>query len=403
MYTRKECLVFVLRSLILALAVLMFTWQAGDVIKKYSDGYTTISTKTVIDKKIASPWMSFYPSNAFKLNKAGRIGIHLPMQHFLTTPNITSNNNDTFRNLTYILGVDFEVLIVIDGRETKEYQRLSMGKNILKGKQNETVEIWMHEAYGYVTGIYYTMEIKRPFDIRMDYVSIIISFNKTYPAEDRPEFLTVYLSAPNEHFGIANAYWYGIEPFSFTLRKSTAAQLQFKTLRYTKFETGNDPCRHYLSNDSMVLCTMTIKAHVLLKDLLSKCANPCNSVSFKTIMANIDDSGLGECKTDEDLACFMEVSHYGNLDDNQWCPDPCQGYEYTARIDRYDFVHPNGEFVLDFMPSSYRITVQEEVLLFDLATFIGSVGGSLGLFVGFSFYDFATFLSDKLVCLIVRK
>ena len=47
--------------------------------------------------------------------------------------------------------------------------------------------------------------------------------------------------------------------------------------------------------------------------------------------------------------------------------------------------------------------VYEELLLFDLSSFIGNIGGSLGLFIGFSYLDFATKLTDSLVDFLIKK
>ena len=35
----------------------------------------------------------------------------------------------------------------------------------------------------------------------------------------------------------------------------------------------------------------------------------------------------------------------------------------------------------------YTMTTYEEYLLYDFSELVGSVGGTLGLFIGFSFYD----------------
>jgi hypothetical protein len=42
--------------------------------------------------------------------------------------------------------------------------------------------------------------------------------------------------------------------------------------------------------------------------------------------------------------------------------------------------------VISFISTS--VTVNEEYLIYDIYTFVGSVGGYMGLFVGFSFFDF---------------
>jgi hypothetical protein len=47
------------------------------------------------------------------------------------------------------------------------------------------------------------------------------------------------------------------------------------------------------------------------------------------------------------------------------------------------------------------VTINEEYLVFDILSFVGSVGGSLGLFVGFSFFDFGSMLTNITVTVTV--
>jgi len=44
---------------------------------------------------------------------------------------------------------------------------------------------------------------------------------------------------------------------------------------------------------------------------------------------------------------------------------------------------------------STDVTIIEEVLLFDFAAIVAAVGGSLGLFIGFSFLDLFKAIIDK--------
>ena len=49
---------------------------------------------------------------------------------------------------------------------------------------------------------------------------------------------------------------------------------------------------------------------------------------------------------------------------------------------------PNG-IMMKFKYASNKINVYEETLVFDETSLVGSLGGSLGLFVGFSFFGYA--------------
>ena len=69
----------------------------------------------------------------------------------------------------------------------------------------------------------------------------------------------------------------------------------------------------------------------------------------------------------------------------------------AARITKDDFEIDELQYAFNesmniqiiFKYASNKTNVYEEVLLFDETSLIGSLGGSLGLFVGFSFFGYA--------------
>ena len=81
----------------------------------------------------------------------------------------------------------------------------------------------------------------------------------------------------------------------------------------------------------------------------------------------------------------------------------------VARITKDEFATDETEFVtgndsmsilMKFKYASNKINVYEETLMIDDTSLVGSLGGSLGLFVGFSFFGYAMpileAISDKM-------
>ena len=78
------------------------------------------------------------------------------------------------------------------------------------------------------------------------------------------------------------------------------------------------------------------------------------------------------------------------------CLQQKQFKQYSvARITKDEFGTNETEFVtgngilMKFKYASNKINVYEETLLVDDTSLVGSLGGSLGLFVGFSFFGYA--------------
>ena len=89
------------------------------------------------------------------------------------------------------------------------------------------------------------------------------------------------------------------------------------------------------------------------------------------------------------------------------CPPYCSSLEYTG--------HPtlklksqskeistengtdsvNGEYIWSYKMAS-KVQVNEEYVVYDVIGMVGTVGGTLGLFIGFSFRDIVVILIDSL-------
>lgn len=72
------------------------------------------------------------------------------------------------------------------------------------------------------------------------------------------------------------------------------------------------------------------------------------------------------------------------------CHDPCNLPEYTVSY-REQFLPGDSQEIGQVNIYFFNVEEQdrEEYVLFDWEAILSSVGGSLGLFLGFSFFDFA--------------
>ena len=62
-----------------------------------------------------------------------------------------------------------------------------------------------------------------------------------------------------------------------------------------------------------------------------------------------------------------------------------------------EYASNQSEIILLFNYQSDEIKIEEETLMMGTSSYIGSVGGSLGLFLGFSFFSSLSYFFGKLL------
>ena len=68
------------------------------------------------------------------------------------------------------------------------------------------------------------------------------------------------------------------------------------------------------------------------------------------------------------------------------CLKPCNILEYQGQTEIKDKIIP-GKIQISLSLSSDEVKVQEEYLIYNEVDLVGIIGGTLGLFIGFSFFD----------------
>ena len=69
------------------------------------------------------------------------------------------------------------------------------------------------------------------------------------------------------------------------------------------------------------------------------------------------------------------------------CPPPCTTFHYKATMRESFLAGATNITELYLMYADTRVTIIEEILVFDTNAIVSAVGGSLGLFIGFSVFD----------------
>ena len=138
----------------------------------------------------------------------------------------------------------------------------------------------------------------------------------------------------------------------------------------------------------------------------SPCPIKCIPIQMKGHQYINKSTSLIKCTKLEDEICNGGPKVWNKL----WpelpnCLDPCKIITYKdSRLDLYEPQYLNGGHTF----SNFELAVnnirkiEREVLVYDTNDAIGAIGGSLGLFLGFSFFDVISKCLDNLIMPLIN-
>ena len=117
----------------------------------------------------------------------------------------------------------------------------------------------------------------------------------------------------------------------------------------------------------------------------------------------MNDASIGACQTREDFEGMEDLMQSVMSKTERripTCPQPCTTDHFSVTEKENPFFGNSNQTVLYFYWDNLDVLVEEEYLLMDWNAIVAAVGGSLGLFLGFSCLDFLLkFLSQvELMC-----
>ena len=115
--------------------------------------------------------------------------------------------------------------------------------------------------------------------------------------------------------------------------------------------------------------------------------NKCITNQYRSVFDMYSNTSLQKCQTEAEskqnyiamTKCYFSENTTNN------CLDPCNMEIYTENSYIIERMNDKRNMTLIIKYESMAIKVSEEYLVYDFANFIGTLGGSLGLFIGFSY------------------
>ena len=158
---------------------------------------------------------------------------------------------------------------------------------------------------------------------------------------------------------------------------------------------GNDECRDLPYNE--------IFYETMSERISERCAKPCRYPNYWlcNYMAKLEKYPI--CRNEAELRCYTDLQNEIESNMTQQPKKPCIKVQYKAQIGyRWPYAESNEADVFIRFPSPPKVFVKHEYLVYDLVSMISAVGGTMGLFIGFSFRECSSVIL-RLVGKIVNK
>ena len=292
-------------------------------------------------------------------------------------------NEHLYLNLTkYIVGSNSE-----DKPTAKEAQ-LRLGEN----SDNEGNLLWtVEELMNPFIGLCYAIRPSKIINLKIEEWIIL-----TARFEPRVTKANIYFTSEEDRYGLLFYDMGKLMPFRVSLDAGTFVSINLKKSVHKKL-SSNGKCKYYTKEQSFMKCML---AHQV--DCFRSGNQTCKCIpenSYKTHF-KIFPIEWNACTKDEEYECGLNkmIMCYDNKLVTERCPLPCEVEEYRRQKMYYNQLPVNSnEMAMEIQYSTMNVNMHEEYQVQDIYNFIGTVGRSLGLFIGFSYTGFVENLLDLIM------
>ena len=344
-----------------------------DQVTAYLIGRSTVASHIEFAEKLEFPTLTLCMNPATKLSVSQKYGFTNMYDKFKKEASNGTNVFERYDQLSYILNQDFEIL---DSSGTK----MVVGINEVIRHKARFGKLKFHvesiRTYHYGT----CWKLQPMFDMTKAPVRfrITISLTESLNAIDRPKAVVLHVTSNKTWLGITDSVWPQFKP----LTEMVDFEQEFTQLKFSitekLFQEGAEDNQGCLNR---VLQNKT-------------CNTKCNLLSF---------GNLPPCPTISELKC-MWTDLFSKADYiNCFKTKKAITYELQQRIENpyHKAINLSSTEIYIGLWSMAK-NIQEEVPLLTLQDFIGSVGGSLGMFFGFSMSATLLYLISKFIDQILR-
>ena len=331
-----------------------------DQMSAFIVGRTTVTTRNDVVDAIEFPTITFCFRPGTKKSIVRKLGINDSIYEIFRNHGDGETIVDTFDKISYQINEDFH----IENYQSSVHnlKPLSIGTQTLSecyGQEGEPFEFTLQSLRTFPYGNCYKLNP----EFQATFAPIRFCFQITLNAnlQDTPDSLAVYITSNNSWYGVLDG---GTWPQSKPLYQEIKFKEQYTALfvkvaerSYKEKLNENEDC---------------FQKYFAAKN----CSETCHIVSYP---------GLSTCSTDNATMC-MNGNEWNN--EAYWdcfLSDSITSYSLQDRLEKeiYGEVNSSTTTVYIGLPTMNKV-IYEEVNILTLQDLIGSVGGSLGMFFGFS-------------------
>ena len=370
--------VFLKGLLYLVLFILFVYFFLKDQLGAFTKHRTTITTRGEIAQNLEFPTVTFCFDPRSKQTFAKNVGLSNSIYDIykISNPNLTII--ETFDKISYNLHKDFDLInfqrskFLENSFDSLNGRNLTYGPQLLSECYRDNVEMKFN-LQPIRTNLGTCYKFSPEFSVTLSPVRFCWRIILNSDLKDKPEWIRMFITSNNS--------WYGIlDSGAWPLFKPLHQLIHFKK-DYTIFLVK---VQENMFKDEDVFDEHCFKKYFGQRN----CSKICHIMSYP---------GIPSCSTDEELKCIRR---------NEWNYKSyfkCFKSKYLTNYilqDRYTLSTYNDPNMLSTdiyvgVPTMKKV-IHEEVELITFQDLIGSIGGSLGLFFGFSFTTIILLFINKI-------
>lgn len=362
---RTKCIFLLKFLLYIALFACFMVFYFYDQMDEFMKGHTTFTRSYAKVESLAMPSIIFCMPG-IKTSTKEKYGYHSNVEITLDKEEKFLNFNTTPRkiaeDLYFLLSKDFDLSMEFYQGETYP---LSKGMNKIKDKQIYVKDLWTG------LGICYLIEPKFERNINESpWIALHIRPKENYIKEEQNYHVRIFFASNNTWPGIYLYSWQYLTVPKVSVPLNTGIESLIEvTPQKIQFQNGIKDVEN------------------CMKDIIMSfnCTFLCSPISMNYIV------DLPDCTSYKEMEC---MAYYGMWDPKSeahlaQCLRPANSLVFMAQILGLRLASAaDNVSTIWFKYSNGQLAVKEEVPSLGLTSFIGSIGGSLGLFLGFSIFDY---------------